>query len=261
MFPNKTTASESASATGNSTGQTSSSVDLETGQLKSGASISNVSEPDTFARATGITGWMEFVTFSTSTTVDFALAVDGFLNIANEIDTATYRAGVSLYDVTDQERVFASNGFFRPETRSNEVFNANGFTRLFGLDVPEDPFVDCSAPEERCVFGTGQSGYYESVLTGSVNVVAGRQYLIAAELLTDALRQGAGAGDVSADFLSTAQFNFTDLGGATFESASGTFLSKAPLLAPVPLPASLSMMLAALGGIGIVARRRKRAES
>lgn len=101
-------------------------------------------------------------------------------------------------------------------------------------------------------FGGGDHDMVSETLTGSFSFVGDAASIpIYMQLL-------AGGQHGFADFSNTAKLIFDVLpDGVSFSSASGAFmLGQSSPTAPVPLPASISLLTAAIGGLGAVSRRR-----
>lgn len=62
--------------------------------------------------------------------------------------------------------------------------------------------------------------------------------------------------EISMDFSNTARFGIDLPDGASFTSASGVFLTGGDDIAPIPLPAGAPLLVAALGMLGLLRRRR-----
>jgi len=250
LAPGPTT---TASVTGTS-GAAHASVDMTTGQLKVHATSTKG------FTATAI-GW-EFITFSGSAAVDFALAVDGSLSNTVGGGMVYVEPSVRIYDVTSWSNYFASLGdtqyvayngagspfpFVAGSAWDIEAVRGatSGGCTIYGI-----PSADCTVNSSGTVFPVDMS------LRGTLNAVANQIYLVELQLSTATYNQQLSLVPQVSDFSHTATFGFTNLNGLTFQSSSGQFLA-----AEVPVPEPGTLTLVGLGMVAAATRRRARRSS
>ncbi|ALS98087.1 PEP-CTERM sorting domain-containing protein [Lacimicrobium alkaliphilum] len=170
---------------------------------------------------------IEFSGLLTPTTISYNFGVDGSFYTDSIFDSAYFQSYVRIYDITGMQSWLETESFFGIFDDTDPVESANEISYTGFYQSAQD----------------GDYGLYsfDEVLSGSFVAEQGRTYGVA--ILANAYASGDNA---YTDFLNTSTFSFTDLGGATFTSGSGAFLSPTS----VPEPSSLAILglgLAALG--------------
>lgn len=223
------------------------SADLTTGTLKTEA-LSSISSPltsqslvNSFAHA------YDILHFATPTTVTYQLNIEGSLGLGSEGTFARNSASLFVFNVSDVGQIYADapSGFISvvdvltDETWSNAIFSASAFRD----DANTTP---------------GTTVDIDETISASLEVVPSDFYLFF--LYQTSFTNASGSDTTFADFYSTATFRFTDLGGTTFESASGLLPGSSGRieLASVPAPTSAWLLLPGLGMLALRLRRGAR---
>jgi hypothetical protein len=202
----------------------------------------------------------DILSFDKSTSISFDLALEGQLFVDGEDDSAFYQSFVRFFDVTDVATIYDEDELSL-DTLTSEIHDSRtaGLIQyrgsdvstnysqeiidLFGIDFYLDPITD------------GTPLIVDQTITGEIDVVAGREYLILIEGLSIAADRGL-LNTAYSDFFNTASFNFTDLGGANLTSLSGVFPGSEVPTAQVPEPSSLGLLTASV--IAFLWARRSR---
>lgn len=249
------TGTSTAASISGSEGSAHASVDLAAGILRLDAA-------STHGFTASATGW-EFITFGGSGTVSFGFDVDGELsNQGLAAGLAGVSAAVRIYDVTDWDSYFGTLG-----GQQFSAFNGSGspFPYIEGNAFAQaavsrtsalcsSQFIDAA---DCTIDAFGTIVPVNLALTGSFDALDGRLYLLELSLSSSTFNPTPGLRAQSSDFSHTATFNFTDLGGLTFESASGAFLSE-QAATPVPEPASGVLLGAGLAAAWKARRKARR---
>lgn len=232
------------------------SANLSTGETKV---LTSIQGTDTRESASGnsYAEAVDFLTFDSDATVSFDLGIDGSLSVTQAGDWALFQGSARFFDVTALANVFESDGHTLTQAViSNEVEDAStrGQFEYLGANFtprPEDPDFGFDAYISTNTTGVPLS--IDMILSGTLDVLAGHTYLVLLGSLAMAA-DGTELGLAAADFDSTSTFAFTNLGGASFTSASGVFPGAAQ--AAVSAPATLPLLFAGLGLIGYSTSRR-----
>lgn len=242
---------------------------LTSGEIKVSAA-GQATPPDSIGNEAGAGGaaaaLFDVLTFDQAATVSYEIALDGRVELFGAGSQARVESYVQFRDVTG--------------TLAPEIYQFNPLTELYQLH-PDLPYPFAGSSYGAYLYG-GESFYagtpgpdaevfedmdgaeleIDKSHGASFQVEAGRQYLV--WMSQAAFVSSVNSTTVStADLSHTATFRFTDLGGATFTSASGLFLTAAPggetpggeePPAPVPLPAGALLLAGALGLLAVARR-------
>ena len=200
--------------------------DLTTAQLGS--------EDTNPAGGQSIANIFDTLQFSADATVSFSFTLDGRLASSSIFDRPYGQARVSIYDITSLTTPWAETTTFADFTTVSAVSAATGvsideiFIRSDYVEVYTDETGRVRTPSAIPLDGAWHE--VNHTLTGSFDVQAGNTYGIMSFLNV------VGGGTGRADFLNTGTFAFTDLGSATFTSASGVFPGVSVSNVPIPSP-------------------------
>ena len=258
----------------------SSQADLTTGEVKAFAS-STYTNSGPFIGSVATVNAFDVLTFNlggaSDATISYDFSIDGTLSNSDPTDALVDGAGgFFLYDITGQTNAFSisdgSPGTLDPNDDPILDFSGTVFpddsSPLVAFELSQFfvgtadhsliPFLD---PASVTLDSSGNAIPFNSSETGSFTVFPDRVYGI--QLFAQASVEGNGPS--TADVSNTGTFRFTDLGGATFASASGGFLTNVntnPGPGPAPVPEPSTFLLLGSGLAGLVGwRYRKRNRS
>lgn len=203
---------------------------LATGQVGTYAATS-----DRFSSAQSIIGLYDTISFfgaSTPTEVTYSFGLEGSLSRASTFSTAYVDGFVYIYDITGLSAWLESVPFVYDTSVTQPVPSA---VLLSQSRVFKDLVPSWDVEEE--------SLNVNEFLTGSFTAEVGRQYGV----LISSNSYASGIGGLS-DFYGTGTFSFQDLGGLTFSSGSGVFLSQQPVVG-VPEPSTWLLLLTGLAAL------------
>lgn len=227
----------------NSTDGASGYGDLNTGMV--GANSINVNTQSIFQV-------FDTLTFDSDTTVSFEYTLDGILSSTSIFDSPYGQGRIDIYDITGLTSWLESNsvlGLFDQVGVSESVNALSNNTISLGLDeIQGFSTQEGEILVERELSRDGTLHNVDYTLSGSFEVDPTKTYGI--RLAVNALGDNG-----IADFSNTGSFSFTDLGGASFSSGSGVFLSQQQI--SVPEPSSVLMFGLALSGLAFSRKRNK----
>jgi hypothetical protein len=162
--------------------------------------------------------------------------------------------GVNLLDISD------FSGQILERSATGQIFITDAaYGDYSGLQIGDlrsivrDTATSISGPGyEEFVNNDGTEFAIDRSITGNFNVAANKDYLLLFSI--GAIYTGEGVG--KSDALNTGVFSFSAGQSLDLTSASGSTYSA---VAPVPLPAGFSLLVAGLIGLGALARRKKHA--
>lgn len=195
--------------------------------------------------------------------ISYSFKFDGLIsNKSDEDDSgAILQAHAFVYDITGRESdwILDAGSFYMPTpgygaisaVTINFVLGSDNFYSYYtGVDEYGYPILHY----DRAVLdNTGVSYEFDMTKDGSFLAYPDRTYGIYLSTGGSARAEGFGS-TVTADFLHTGAFAFTNLNGATFDSGSHVFLSS---VSTVPETEIYAMLLAGLGLLGFVTHHRK----
>lgn len=219
----------------------SSSVDLEEGTFKHELDISG---PDQVASTQGIMG--ETVTFyggaDTEVTISLGIEGDYFFGASDPLlNPNLSNGGIYGYLV-----VFDASLGMTADTYFSNAFSSTNPD----LSLDKDVFSLSLGGNT-----TDLSDSVNELLTVSTTLSSNQEAL---SIFGNVWMWGGTSGqpiEISFDFSHTSTFDLETADGVTYASASGAFLGGDTALSPVPLPASLPLLLAGLGGLTALRRR------
>jgi len=226
--------------------------DLSSGQVGSISSSTSGTSYQSMAKVA------DTLTFSTATEVSFNYSVHGFLSADSGeylLPNAYGQGRIDIYDITGIDNWLETSSLFGyfdtvkvvPEAQEislNTVMFRFGQTSYWTQDIGEWIDIDNNLTEDGALYEVSFD------LSGSFVVDPSKVYGISMGVNT--YSSGGGL----ADFSQTGTFEFTNLGGASFSSSSGAFLTaSAPV--PVPLPSTIWLFAPALMGLFVGSARRK----
>ena len=195
------------------------------------------------------------LTFDSSANVSFSFTFDGTLSSNSPFDNPYGQGRVDIYDITGLPYWVETDSVFGLFDQAQVVPSAT--------DVSINTFV--ISMDEIQGYSTGVGDYtiiqplsHDSTLhdvshtiSGSFEVDPSKTYGI--RLAANTYGDGTG----TADFLNTGAFEFTDLDGASFVSASGVFPGS-PTAGALPLPSAIWLFGTSLVGLIGFAKRKPR---
>jgi hypothetical protein len=184
------------------------------------------------------------------TTVSYQAALDGFLSNTgtNAFDGASASLNVKIYDITGLSTWLERND----STSDPHIFTNAGLVSELAIQfvLGTQDLVDAYAAfSDASIVDT--SGVVSAFnLTKSASFAADPTKTYGIQIFTES----SGIGTAAADFLNTGTFQFSNLNGADFSSASGVFLSDVSTTVTVPEPASIALFGFGLAGLMTVRR-------
>ena len=200
------------------------SIDMTTGQLKAAA----VSTASLIGDANGY----EFLAFSKASTISFSFTIGGTMGASGFGDYALMYGFLNLMDVTNVNQFFNPNGTPTTAALANLIGSATVNAQTVGAGMT---CTQGTAAQDCYVDSTGVLIPITKTGLGSASVLPGHIYMIVLHLVADTETLNGSQAMKTSDFSHTATVAFTDLGGNTFTSESGQFLSGA---AAVPEPST-----------------------
>ena len=190
------------------------------------------------------------LTFDTATTVSFEYTLDGMLSSGSIFDSPYGQSRIDIYDITGLDTWLETDSFFGLFDQVAVSESASALSNNT-ISIHLDKIQGFSTQDGEILFERELSRdntlhNVDYTLSGSFAVDPTKTYGI--RLLANTYGDGG-----VADFSNTGTFAFTDLGGATFVSGSGSFLT-APQTS-VPEPSSVLMFGLALSGLALSRKR------
>ncbi|QIE54476.1 hypothetical protein G5B40_02900 [Pikeienuella piscinae] len=229
-------------------------ANLGTGELGLSLGLSPAGRTGGDFTSVGRAAFYDIVRFSDDATLDLAMAFDG--SIANSDATsadALASLTVNIFDVTGMSQIFfESDGDL---ILTSEVYGEGRVIGVNSLAFQVASDESRRFPEvDGLIDSSGTPNTFAMEEAFSASVLEGRDYLV---LLSMNAVVNSNEG-FAFDMLNTGSLAFTDLGGASYTSNSGVFLSEQPPVSTVPVPPALAHLAVALFGLGVAARRRRR---
>ena len=193
------------------------------------------------------------LTFSSATEVSFNFTLHGFLSSNSVSHNPKGQGRVDIYDITGIDNWLETGSLFGLVDQVDVVSDATELsanTVEINMNKVQGFTTDTGEiSEDNNLLRDGSLHEVNRVLSGSFSVDPTKTYGIRLAVNTYS------SGGSVADFSGTGTFEFTDLGGASFNSDSGTFLTAAP----VPVPASMLLFGTGIAGLlGTRIRRKKK---
>ena len=267
-----------------------SDVDLSGSEVSGDANVSyDISAASgslkTFAQVTGSNRSAAFVSASLYDvlTFDFGSASSGLVTLSFSTDGSisgvpgvfgSSATQMLLADVTGLPTPFFLDGFVSGpgqiaiNSATRDVIDLGG-GQILEFTSPSllvdqrgyseiDNSVGCPPVFDVCssVPSNGTPLIVDYILEGTFLAETGREYA----LLLSTTSSVIGEGSAISDFFSTSVFAITDTSGGIAFSASGILPGTTAVPAPIPLPASLPVLLSALGCIALLRNRRKKSQ-
>ncbi len=226
--------------------------DLSTGKVGAISSATSGTEYQSSVLA------YDTLSFSSAAEVSFNFSLHGFLSSSSSVNSPSGQGYVKIYDITDIDNWLESSSFFGYYDDINVVSEAvqiSGNTVMIGHE--KTSYYTDATGWEHVDNNLLRDGTFHEVswdLSGSFIADPTKTYGITLGTSTYS-SGGYNSGDSVADFSRTGTFEFTDLGGASFVSSSGAFLT-AP--STVPLPPAVWLFGPGLIGLLIGSARRKK---
>ncbi|WP_076417695.1 PEP-CTERM sorting domain-containing protein [Colwellia sp. UCD-KL20] len=192
------------------------------------------------------------LTFDSTATVSFEYTIDGMLSSDSIFNNPYGQGRIDIYDITGLDSWLETDSFLGLFDQVEVSENANVLSNN-NISIDLDKIRGLSTQEgeiliERELSRDGTLHNVDYTLSGSFEVDPSKTYGIK-------LSANTYVSEGVADFSNTGTFAFTDLGGATFTSGSGAFLSQQQTT--VPEPSSVLMFGFALSGFTLSRKKNK----
>lgn len=187
------------------------------------------------------------LTFDTTTDVSFSFSVDGVLASNGPFDHPYGQGRIDLYDITGLSTWLEDDDLFGiPQVgisaSATAISNNTVSIDMDGISAYQTSTGSTDISNSLTRDGTLHTVNYD--LNDTISVDPSKVYGIVLTMNTF-----SGGTESLANFLNTGTFEFTDLGGATYTSGPGAFLTA------VPVPASMWLFGSAV--IGLIGIKRK----
>jgi hypothetical protein len=199
------------------------------------------------------------LSFDAAAEVEFSFSLDGILASASQFDHPYGQGRIDIYDITGLDNWLVEGDLFgipqvavSAEAQDQSISANTVLIDMDGIDGFQTGVGEFSEDANLSRDGSLHEVAYE--LNGSFIVDPTRVYGI--RLTANTFSRGEGS---IANFLNTGTFAFTDLGGASFTSGSGSFLSAQQ--PPVEVSEPSGILFLGFGLIALFARSFKQLRS